>query len=109
MVDGFVRHELADGHVLWEGKVPERLELSATNVEDLWTMHPDQYHEIKMHGRLVRTPRWQQAYGTDYAYTGRVNKALPVPPFLEPYLTWVQKTGDPRLNGPLLKGIITFT
>lgn len=23
-----------------------------------------------MHGRKVKTPRWQQAYGADYRYTG---------------------------------------
>ena len=29
-----------------------------------------------MHGRKVKTPRWQQAYGADYRYTG--NTAIDV-------------------------------
>src|SRR5262249_195285 len=55
---------------------------------------------IKMHGRVVKTPRWQQAYGADYRYTGRVNRALPVTPEMEPYLLWCRAI-DPRLNGLL--------
>jgi alkylated DNA repair dioxygenase AlkB len=51
---------------------------------------------------MVETPRWQQAYGADYHYTGRVNRALPVPPFVEPLMAWVQAHIDPRLNGALL-------
>jgi len=47
-------------------------------------------------------PRWQQAYGHAYRYTGSTNRALPVPAVLEPFLTWVQSTVDPRLNGLLL-------
>jgi len=27
-----------------------------------------------MHGRLVKTPRWQQAYGKNYEYTHEVPK-----------------------------------
>lgn len=55
-----------------------------------------------MHGRLVRTPRWQQAYGRDYFYTGRVNAALPIPDELEPLHSWVRKTISSDLNGLLL-------
>ena len=55
-----------------------------------------------IHGRKVKTPRWQQAYGTDYHYTGRVNQALPVPPLLEPLLIWSREAIHDRLNGLLL-------
>jgi len=55
-----------------------------------------------MHGRMVRTPRWQQAYGRDYHYTGNVNKALAVPETLEPLLAWVRSAIFPGLNGILI-------
>ncbi|MBP6236764.1 MAG: hypothetical protein KA536_11500 [Saprospiraceae bacterium] len=40
---------------------------------DIWNMHPEQFHEIKIYGKLVKTPRWQQAYEKNYSYTGNVN------------------------------------
>ena len=55
-----------------------------------------------MHGRPVKTPRWQQAYRADYHYTGRTNTALPVPAILEPLHHWARQAIDDRLNGLLL-------
>jgi alkylated DNA repair dioxygenase AlkB len=85
-----------------EGRLPDDLseELRA-RFEELWALHPETFHEITIHGRSVKTPRWQQAYGADYHYTGRVNRALPVPPLLEPLHEWARGI-DARLNGVLL-------
>jgi alkylated DNA repair dioxygenase AlkB len=38
----------------------------------------------------------------DYHYTGRTNRALPVPPILERLLAWATEAIDPRLNGVLV-------
>ena len=83
----------------WEaaGLIPSTVEFEA-----LWNLHPEDFHEIMMHGRLVKTPRWQQAFGKDYHYTRSTNKALPVPDMLEPYSAWAQKHIDAQLNGILL-------
>lgn len=99
---GFECHDLGDGHTLWTSQLPAGLRFSPTAFEDLWRLHPPAYHEILMHGRVVKTPRWQQAFGMDYHYTGRVNKALPVPPILAPLLTWAQGQIDERLNSLLV-------
>lgn len=93
---------LDERHRFFTGRLPDELRPDAARFETLWNLHPDDYHEIKMHGRLVNTPRWQQAFGKDYHYTGRTNVALPVPPDLRPVLEWGQSTLDPRLNGLLL-------
>jgi len=37
-------------------------ELREANFEELWNLHPPDFHELLMHGRLVKTPRWQQAH-----------------------------------------------
>jgi alkylated DNA repair dioxygenase AlkB len=50
----------------------------------------------------VKTPRWQQAFGADYHYTGRVNAGLPVPAILRPLWDWCRGSIDARLNGLLL-------
>ncbi len=98
---GFTRHPLNPTHHLWLGYLPANLVPSPEQTQQLWDLHPENYHEIMMHGRLVKTPRWQQAYGADYRYTGQVNRALPLHPLMEQYLQWMQAHIDPRLNGLL--------
>src|SRR5262249_35752111 len=98
----FEAHVLEDGHRFFVGRLPGELCPDEAGFEALWGLHPSDYHVIQMHGRPVKTPRWQQAYGADYHYTGRTNTALPVPAILEPLHAWARQTIDPRLNGLLL-------
>jgi alkylated DNA repair dioxygenase AlkB len=72
--------------------------------DDLWALHPAVFYETRQPGTglTVPVPRWQQAYGRDYRYSGNVNRALPIPPILEPYLAWMRSVFDARLNGLLL-------
>ena len=101
-MQGFSEHRLDDEHAFFESELPAQLRLDGAAFEELWRLHPDTFHEIKMHGKLVKTPRWQQAYGADYRYTGNTNRALPVPAMLEPLHAWARETIDQRLNGLLL-------
>ena len=102
MYPQFEEKQLDERHGLFCGRLPDALVPDDVGFESLWSIHPDEYHEITMHGRLVKTPRWQQAYGRDYHYTGRTNAALPVPDNLTPFLRWAHEAVDPRLNGILL-------
>ncbi len=95
-------HDLGDGLIVRSGRLAEELLWEQSLFDAAWNAHPADKHEILIHGRMVETPRWQQAYGADYHYTGRVNKALPVPAFVEPLMAWVRAQIDPRLNGALL-------
>jgi len=99
---GFECHDLDDTYTFWTGKLPADMNFDTAAFESLWSMHPAEYHEIMMHGRVVKTPRWQQAFGMDYHYTGRVNTALPLPPLLKPLLIWAKKNIDEQLNGLLV-------
>jgi len=92
---------LGEAHQILVGEVPPALAADPATFEALWALHPDDFHEIVMHGRRVRTPRWQQAYGADYRYTGNTNRALPVGPLMAPWLAWAREAIDPRLNGLL--------
>ena len=87
--------------VLLRGALPSSIVPDDEGMAALWDEHPPDYHVIKMHGRLVETPRWQQAYGADYRYTGRVNRALPLSPRMRPFLAWARDELDLRLNGLL--------
>lgn len=97
-------HPLDEAHVCYTGRVPESLLLSESGKKALWEMHPADYPKIWIHGREIPIPRWQQAYGADYRFSGQVSKALPVPKLLRPLLEWVRETIDSRSNGLLLNG-----
>jgi len=100
MYDGFTTEQLDDSHHFYLGWLPQELRPGPKEFEAMWHLHPDSFHE--MHGRLVKTPRWQQAYGRDYHYTQRTNEALPLHESLVPFLEWGRRAVDQRLNGVLL-------
>jgi alkylated DNA repair dioxygenase AlkB len=102
MYPRFECKKLDEYHGLYCGRLPEEILPDEAGFEALWNMHPGEFHEISIHGRRVKTPRWQQAYGRDYHYTGRTNTALPVSDQLAPFLRWACEAIDPRLNGILL-------
>ena len=95
-------HVLDATNRVYTGTIPDHLFLDESAFADLWAVHPDAYHQIRMYGRMVATPRWQQAYGHDYRYTGNLNKALPVPTAIKPLVDWAQNSLEPRLNGILI-------
>jgi alkylated DNA repair dioxygenase AlkB len=101
MYEGFSLEQLDETNNFFHGQLPAPI-LANVHFDSLWALHPEQFHEIMMHGKLVKTPRWQQAYGRDYHYTRRVNVALPIPSLLQPFVNWTMAAIDDRLNGVLL-------
>lgn len=99
---GFVCHTLEDGSPFLEGKLPAPLILDEAAFEVLWGIHPSIPPTIRMVGRQVQLPRWQQAYGADYYFSGQISSALPVPEPLAPLLEWCRQMIDTRFNGLLL-------
>lgn len=89
-------------HQIGVGRLPESLVPRVAEVDRLWTMHPTDFPEILIHGRRVRTPRWQRAFGRDYRFAGQVAAAGPIPAALLPFLIWAQAAIDIRLNGILV-------
>ncbi|MEL7160532.1 MAG: alpha-ketoglutarate-dependent dioxygenase AlkB [Bacteroidota bacterium] len=94
--------DLGDDHHLHIFRNVPNFQFTDTEFSALWESHPAEYHRIVMHGKEVRTPRWQQAYGHNYQYSGSRNNALPITPSLAPFLTWCRQHVDARLNGLLL-------
>ncbi|HUR53983.1 MAG TPA: alpha-ketoglutarate-dependent dioxygenase AlkB, partial [Gemmataceae bacterium] len=74
----------------------------AERFEDVWNLHPAEKPVIHMPGGLVETPRWQQAFGADYHFSGQTSTAAPVPPVLEPLRDWSRGAIFSQLNGLLL-------
>ena len=99
---GFRRTDLDARDGLYQGRLPDSLIRDGAAFEALWSLHPAEFHEIRVHHRLVRTPRWQQAYGRNYVFSGTQSPALPIPESLAAIHDWCRATVDARLNGLLL-------
>ncbi len=105
MIDTYAKfeaHILDDGHRFFVGRLPAELLPDEAQFEALWDLHPGDYDVIHMHGQPVKLPRWQQAYGKDYHFSGRTSEAHPIPTVLDPFLRWSRERIDDRLNGLLL-------
>ena len=97
-----VRHDLDANHYILLGELPLPIQQQLPDFETLWAMHPEAYYTITVMGRRIKTPRWQQAFGFDYAYSGSKQEAWPVGPGLQPLLDWCQTHIHPETNGLLL-------
>lgn len=82
------RQNLQNNSWIDYGILPESIQY---NFEELWNLHPEQYNQVKILGKIVETPRWQQTYGRSYNYTGMEHEALPIPQQLQPFLEYAQK------------------
>ena len=99
--EGFVRHEFEDRSQFFTGRIPDSLCLSEAGFKRVWDSHPAEFHVVNI-GGPKKTPRFQQAQGVDYYYSGHVNRAIPITSDLEPFLEWAKRTIHPRLSGLLL-------
>lgn len=102
LFDSFTVHQLDDTHLFYSGQLPDPLVLSDDDFDALWDSHPEEFRPLNIHGRVVDAPRWVQAYGQNYSYSGQVNEALHIRNDLEPFLRWSRAWVDERLNGLLL-------
>lgn len=99
---GFERRPLDASHEIWVGSLPDGLLRSNEHFEALWDLHPPEFPTIKLRGRLVPLPRWQEAYGANYRFSGITMVAMEIPDVLEPFFEWARDAADVRLNGALL-------
>lgn len=95
-------HDLDGVNRLFSGDLPAEVRPTAAIVDELWQRHPADFPDLVIHGRVVKAPRRQQAFGRDYRFGGRVSRAHPVPDILAPLLAWSQSEVDARLNGLLV-------
>ena len=75
-------HRLIDGCRFTAGELPPQFVWNSATFAHFWVQHPAERYPIVIHGRTVLTPRFQQAYGANYDYSGSRNNALPIPPSL---------------------------
>jgi len=66
----------------WILRSPGWFKLVEQKFKEIWDEHPAEFNEIMMHGKMVKIPRWQQAYGQSYSFSGATAIANPDPPEL---------------------------
>lgn len=98
----FNKIDLDKATAIYLGRLPAEFAYTDSHFKDCWDLHPTAYHQIEFFGKTVDTPRWQQAYGVDYRYTGAKNNALPIHSLLQPYVDWTKEHIHQDLNGALL-------
>lgn len=85
-------YKLLEGQstLIIHGKLSDELEMDKELFEEIWDLHPEEYGQVKIMGKLINTPRWQVSYGKDYYYSGVLHKALPIEhPYFKKLLDWV--------------------
>jgi alkylated DNA repair dioxygenase AlkB len=98
----FEEIKLDEDVVIYTSNIIDVFNLDYNGFTEIWNEHPEEFHKVKMYGKKIPTPRWQQAYGKNYSYTGSKNNALPIPDNLKKFLKWSCANIDNRLNGLLL-------
>ncbi|AYV84472.1 MAG: alkylated DNA repair dioxygenase [Hyperionvirus sp.] len=89
---------MAKKYVLEEGQssivryevIPKEITVDDETFEKLWELHPEEFGKIKIMGKVIYTPRWQQSYGKNYKFSGMDHPAMEVPKgYTEKLLKWV--------------------
>ncbi len=70
----------------------------APDFDSLWSLHPKEFAIVVMMGRTVRTPRWQQSFIRDYAFSGANHDAGELPEVVKPLLDWANSLGYGEFN-----------
>ncbi len=66
-------------------KLPKDIEYDFLN---LWKLHPPELGKIKFMDKIIDVPRYQQAYGKNYSFSGMSHKALEIPFEFAVFLDW---------------------
>lgn len=75
-----IKIELPEGnsYIIFYESIPKNIRVNKQLFDELWNLHPEQVGQIKIMGKIINTPRYQQSYGKDYYFTGMVHKSLPI-------------------------------
>jgi len=85
----FVWCRLNDTAWIDEFKLPKSLE---PNFEKLWNRHPANYDSLKLYGKSVEIPRWQQTFGRSYTFSRMQHDPLPIPDELKELFDWANES-----------------
>lgn len=74
-------------------------QIDAVEYQRFWNTHPVEHGTVKIFGRTQTVPRWQTAYGRDYAFSGQNHVARPIEdPLLVRLLGWTNSLAKNTWN-----------
>lgn len=91
--------QLGDGQVIWLDELPADLVPTDAAFADWWRLHPEDPPTIRVRGYKGPAPRFQQAYGHDYRFSGQTSIAVPLPDQFSAVTEWVKATVHAGING----------
>ena len=94
-----MKYQLDDKCYMYHGNISPDLEY---NFDKLWSLHPPEYGQIKIYGKLINVPRYTQSYLQSYSYSGMLHYAIDLPPEFEPFLKWTHKLFEEKFNQVLV-------
>lgn len=50
--------------------LPEKLKLTNSQFEDVWNKRPEERGKVKIYGKILDVPRYQQSFGKKYEFSG---------------------------------------
>lgn len=71
-----------------KGIIPNNIKLNKEQYQELWNSHPLKKHKIFIFNKYHEVPRWQQAYGKNYQFSGNIAKAQPITEELKKIIDW---------------------
>lgn len=90
------KYVLDDESWIEQGYLPSDL-VESYAFDALWRLHPEEYSELCIMGKTVKTPRWTQNYLKTYQFSGTNHRAHSLPRELEPFFVWAN-TLDPMVT-----------
>lgn len=86
-----------DAFYLEQNMIPNKEEF-----QKLWNLHPNTKAKIKIMGKEIEIPRFQQTYGRSYKFSGVDHKALPIPDIIQPWLNLANQQYEAGYNQALI-------
>ena len=82
--------------------LPPEVAFTNEDINYLWSIRPQNPHIVKIYGKTLETPRLQAAFGRDYAFSGTIVRAQPIPPLLLPLMDFLNEKYNCNLNMALI-------
>ncbi len=79
-------------------QLPKKLQFTEEDFQFLMSEKPKEKHKIKIFGKEVNIPRFQQAYGRSYKYSGTIAEAKPIPKIFEKLIAYLNKQYNRKFN-----------
>lgn len=78
--------------------LPSCMVLSDKQMDKLWNLHPSTKGSIKIMNKEIETPRWHQAYGLPYRFSGVNHRSKPMPSIIKRYMDYCNLCLAPYLT-----------